>query len=330
MMLTAYFIIFASFFKFITRMYRFLSVIVVLSFPLIWSFTNTDPKTEIELGKILFFDPILSKDSTVSCASCHKPDLAFADSLAISPGIENRIGRRNAPSIMNMASRSEFFYDGRAKDLVDQIHFPIEDQLEMDAKMSEVVGRLKSHKQYPTWFKKIYNEEPTENNVAKAIAAFEESLETSDTEFDAWMNDLPNTMSDAAIRGRKLFLSDRTKCFDCHFSPDFTGDEFKNIGLYDEKRYKDKGRYEVTKNSEDLGKFKVPGLRNVAVTAPYMHDGSFASLKDVIEYYSNPFQFVEKPINMDTTLLKPLNFTAQEKADLEAFLRSLTDRRFVN
>jgi cytochrome c peroxidase len=311
-------------------MYRFLSVIVVLSFPFIWSFTNTDPKTEIELGKILFFDPILSKDSTVSCSSCHKPNLAFADSLAISPGIENRIGRRNAPSIMNMASRSEFFYDGRAKDLVDQIHFPIEDHLEMDAKMSEVVGRLKSHKKYPTWFKKIYNEEPTENNVAKAISAFEESLETSDTEFDAWMNDLPNTMSDAAIRGRKLFLSDRTKCFDCHFSPDFTGDEFKNIGLYDENKYKDKGRYEVTKNSEDLGKFKVPGLRNVAVTAPYMHDGSFATLKDVIEYYSNPSQFVEKPINMDTTLLKPLNFTTQEKQDLEAFLRSLTDRRFVN
>jgi len=311
-------------------MYRILSVMVVLMVPFIWSFTNTEPKTEAELGKILFFDPILSKDSTVSCSSCHKPDLAFADSLAISPGIDNRIGRRNAPSIMNMASRSEFFYDGRAKDLVDQIHFPIEDNLEMDAKMSEVVERLKKHPKYPIWFKKIYNEVPTENNLARAIASFEESLETSDTEFDAWMNDLPNKMSDSAIRGRKLFLSDRAKCFDCHFSPDFTGDEFKNIGLYDEKKYKDKGRYEVTKNQNDLGKFKVPGLRNVAVTAPYMHDGSFATLRDVIDYYSDPYQFVSKPINMDTTLLKPINFTTQEKEDLEAFLLSLTDRRFSN
>lgn len=311
-------------------MYRILSVIVVLMVPFIWSFTNTEPKTEAELGKILFFDPILSKDSTVSCSSCHKPDLAFADSLAISPGIENRIGRRNAPSIMNMASRSEFFYDGRAKDLVDQIHFPIEDNLEMDAKMSEVVERLKNHAKYPIWFKKIYNEVPNENNLASAIASFEESLETSDTEFDAWMNDLPNKMSDAAIRGRKLFLSDRAKCFDCHFSPDFTGDEFKNIGLYDEKKYRDKGRFEVTKNQNDLGKFKVPGLRNVAVTGPYMHDGSFATLKDVIEYYSDPYQFVTNPINMDTTLLKPINFTTQEKEDLEAFLLSLTDRRFSN
>lgn len=311
-------------------MYRILSVIVVLMVPFIWSFTNTEPKTEAELGKILFFDPILSKDSTVSCSSCHKPDLAFADSLAISPGIENRIGRRNAPSIMNMASRSEFFYDGRAKDLVDQIHFPIEDNLEMDAKMTEVVERLKNHAKYPIWFKKIYNEVPNENNLASAIASFEESLETSDTEFDAWMNDLPNKMSDAAIRGRKLFLSDRAKCFDCHFSPDFTGDEFKNIGLYDEKKYRDKGRFEVTKNQNDLGKFKVPGLRNVAVTGPYMHDGSFATLKDVIEYYSDPYQFVTNPINMDTTLLKPINFTTQEKEDLEAFLLSLTDRRFSN
>jgi cytochrome c peroxidase len=311
-------------------MYRILSVIVVLMVPFIWSFTNTEPKTEAELGKILFFDPILSKDSTVSCSSCHKPDLAFADSLAISPGIENRIGRRNAPSIMNMASRSEFFYDGRAKDLVDQIHFPIEDNLEMDAKMSEVVERLKNHAKYPIWFKKIYNEVPNENNLARAIASFEESLETSDTEFDAWMNDLPNKMSDAAIRGRKLFLSDRAKCFDCHFSPDFTGDEFKNIGLYDEKKYRDKGRFEVTKNQNDLGKFKVPGLRNVAVTGPYMHDGSFAKLRDVIEYYSDPYQFVTNPINMDTTLLKPINFTTQEKEDLEAFLLSLTDRRFSN
>ncbi len=309
-------------------MVRTYSILFLLLLPFVWSFKGTDPTTEAELGEILFFDPILSQDSTISCASCHIPQLAFADSLAISPGIANRIGRRNAPTIMNMASRDAFFYDGRAKDLIDQVHFPIEDNLEMGAKMSEVVNRIRSHASYPIWFKKIYNETPSEKNVARAIAAFEESLETSDTEFDAWMNDKPNKMSDAAIRGREFFLSDRSKCFDCHFGPDFTGDEFKNIGLYDKIKYKDEGRYEVTKNQADIGKFKVPGLRNIAVTAPYMHDGSFATLKDVIEYYSNPFQFVTNPINMDTTFLKPLNFTTQEKADLEAFLHSLTDKRF--
>ncbi|MFZ1749643.1 MAG: cytochrome c peroxidase [Saprospiraceae bacterium] len=288
-----------------------------------------DPTTRAELGEKLFFDPILSQDSSLSCASCHKPELAFADSVAISLGVDDAIGRRNAPSVMNMAFRSEFFYDGRATSLIDQVHFPIEDPKEMNLTIDVAVERLKNHSQYSIWFTKIFKEEPSVANLAMAIAAYEETLETADTEFDAWMGDYPNKMSEAAIRGRSLFMSDKAKCFDCHFSPDFTGDEFKNIGLYDEKTYKDKGRYEVTNKPQDLGKFKVPGLRNVAITAPYMHDGSFKTLESVIEYYSNPTQFVEKPINMDTTLLRPINFTSGEKSDLLEFLKSLTDRSFV-
>jgi cytochrome c peroxidase len=293
------------------------------------SMTDPETMTQVKLGERLFFDPILSKDSTLSCASCHKPDFAFADTVAISPGILGRIGRRNAPSVMNMASRSEFFYDGRAKSLRDQIHFPIEDPLEMDLSYGEAVERLKRNTYYKKAFFQVYNEDPTPLNLADAIASFEESLETADTEFDAWMANRPNRMSPSAIRGREIFMSDKAKCFDCHFSPDFTGDEFKNIGLYDEIKYKDKGRYEVTKNPKDLGTFKVPGLRNVAVTGPYMHDGSFKNLKDVIEYYSDPSKFVNHPINMDSTLVKPILFSNQEKEDLEAFLKSLTDRQFV-
>lgn len=302
---------------------------IILSFGL-FAFLMTPelPISKEKLGEMLFFDPILSKDSTISCGSCHRPNFAFADSVAISPGVDGRAGRRNAPSVMNMAARGEFFYDGRATSLRDQIHFPIEDPLEMNLKYDEAVQRLTNHKIYSAAFRKIYNEAPNAENLADAIASFEESLETADTEFDAWMIDKPNKMSAAAIRGRELFMSDKAKCFDCHFSPDFTGDEFKNIGLYDEKTYTDKGRYEVTKNKEDLGKFKVPGLRNVAITAPYMHDGSFSTLKDVIEYYSDPYKFVPNPINMDTTLLKPILFTEDEKSDLEAFLISLTDRQF--
>jgi cytochrome c peroxidase len=289
----------------------------------------TEPVNKVQLGEKLFFDPILSKDSTISCASCHNPKLAFADSLIISRGVSGKTGRRNAPSVMNMASRSEFFYDGRAKSLRDQVHFPIEDPMEMDLDMEIAVERIKNNRTYNLLFQKVYSESPNETNIADAIASFEESLETSNTEFDAWMMDKPNNMSESAIRGRKVFMSDKAKCFDCHFSPDFTGDEFKNIGLYDEMRYKDKGRYEVTGDKNDLGKFKVPGLRNVAVTAPYMHDGSFKTIEEVIEYYDNPYKFVNKPINMDTLLLKPIFFTAQEKKDLHAFLISLTDRQFV-
>lgn len=288
-----------------------------------------EPITKVELGEKLFFDPILSADSTISCASCHKPAYAFADTLAISPGIEGRIGRRNAPSVMNMASRGELFFDGRAKDLREQVHFPIEDSLEMGLKYENAVTKLNGHKTYREYFQYIYNEEVTATNLADAIASYEESLETADTEFDAWMSDKPNKMSEAAIRGRTLFMSDRAKCFDCHFSPDFTGDEYRNIGLYDEKKYLDKGRFETTKNLDDLGKFKVPGLRNVAVTAPYMHDGSMKTLDEVIEYYSIPYKFVKDPINMDSLIRVPIHFTSQEKSDLKAFLESLTDRKFV-
>ncbi|MEY3420420.1 MAG: hypothetical protein RIR48_705 [Bacteroidota bacterium] len=292
------------------------------------NYESDEIRSKVQLGEKLFFDPILSKDSTISCGSCHKPEFAFADNVAISPGVSGKKGLRNAPSVMNMAFRNAFFYDGRAESLRDQVHFPIEDPLEMDLEYEEAVQRIQKNPVYSGLFKKIYDTEPNHQNLADAIAAFEESLETSNTEFDAWMTDKPNTMSPSAIRGRELFLSDRAKCFDCHFSPDFTVDEFKNIGLYDEKKYKDKGRYMVTKDPTDLGKFKVPGLRNVAVTAPYMHDGSLATLADVIEYYSDPYKFVSKPINMDSTLMKPINFTQQEKDDLIAFLKSLTDRQF--
>jgi cytochrome c peroxidase len=199
----------------------------------------------------------------------------------------------------------------------------------MGISYKDAIKKLNSMERYRSYFHAIYEEDATEQNVADAIASFEESLETSDTEFDAWMMDKPNNMSEAAIRGRILFMSERAKCFDCHFSPDFTGDEYRNIGLYDDKKYKDKGRYEVTKDPQDLGKFKVPGLRNVAITGPYMHDGSFKTLDDVIEYYSVPYKFVKDPLNMDSLVRVPIHFTSQEKKDLKAFLESLTDRRFL-
>lgn len=289
----------------------------------------TNPTNAKELGEILFFDPILSADSTISCASCHKPELAFADSMAISPGVGGAIGRRNAPSVMNMALRDAFFYDGRASSLEDQVHFPIEDPLEMNLKMKDLVEKLGRNTQYKQWFQSVFEEQPNEKNIAIAIKTFEESLETDNSFFDQYINGDRTKLSASAKRGRQLFLSDKAKCFDCHFGPDFTGDEFRNIGLYDEKKYKDKGRFEVTGNAEDLGRFKVPGLRNIGVTAPYMHDGSFKTLREVIDYYDKPQDFVKDPINIDTLLQKPLGLTEEEKTDLEAFLLSLTDVRFL-
>lgn len=286
------------------------------------------PTTKITLGQQLFFDPILSLDQSVSCASCHKPEFAFADNKPFSPGVNDSLGTRNTPSVMNMASRPYFFHDGRAPSLEAQASMPIENPVEMNLSFDEAVQRIKTNKQYTTLFKTIYNSEPNSNNITNALAEFQRSLESDGSApHDLWVNDIDTTaMTVSQQRGRTIFLSDEFKCFDCHFGPDFTGDEFRNIGLYDESTLTDKGRYDVTKDSSDIGKFKVPGLRNVALTSPYMHNGMFQTLEEVVAYYSNPHDFVKQPINMDTLMVEPLNFSERQKEDLVNFLHALTDK----
>lgn len=285
--------------------------------------------TAKQLGEKLFFDPILSKDRSISCGSCHQPAFAFADTIAFSKGVGGKLSRRNAPSCMNLSDREIFFYDGRAGTLEEQVRFPIEDVNEMNLPIAEAVKRLKEDKEYAALFKKIYKSAPTEKLLKACIADFERTLETANTKFDKYMQTDSTIYSASEARGRELFMGEKAKCFDCHFSPDFTGDEFRNIGLYDGVALTDKGRYDVTKDPRDIGKFKVPGLRNVSVTAPYMHNGMFKTLREVIDYYDQPTKFIAHPINQDSLLMKPLNLTEQEKTDLENFLLTLTDKRFL-
>ena len=284
--------------------------------------------TKVALGEKLFFDPILSVDKSISCADCHQPQFAFADNKAFSLGVNDSLGNRNTPSVMNMASRSLFFHDGRAASLEEQASMPVENPVEMNLSFTDAVKRIKDNKAYFTLFNNIYQTEPNKENITNALAEFQRSLESDGSApHDLWMNDIDTlAMSPSQQRGRNLFLSDEFKCFDCHFGPDFTGDEFRNIGLYDGITLKDMGRYDITKDSIDIGKFKVPGLRNVALTAPYMHDGKFNTLEEVINFYSNPYDFVVKPINMDSLMVKPLNLSEQQKEDLVNFLHSLTDK----
>lgn len=286
------------------------------------------PASKAQLGERLFFEKKLSANGTISCASCHIPANGFADTAAFSKGVKGHLGKRNAPSCTNLSDRPHLFYDGRAATLEDQVRFPIEDTNEMALSIAVAVKRLKADKNYVQWFTKIFGTGPSEKNLKAAIAAFERTLETSNTPFDRYMNGDSTAISLSAQRGRELFMGAKAKCFDCHFSPDFTGDEFRNIGLYDGVTYKDAGRYDITKKKEDLGKFKVPGLRNVAVTAPYMHNGMFKTLGDVIDYYNEPAKTVAVPLNIDTLLMKPLGLTTQEKQDLVNFLQTLTDDRF--
>lgn len=289
---------------------------------------KTNPTTELELGEKLFFDNLLSKDYTISCASCHRPEFAFADTTRFSIGVRNQLGVRNTPTSMNMTSRSSFFYDGRAATIEEQVLMPIHNPIEMDLSILELLERLNAS-DYKDWFNTIYNRNPDSASLSSALSAFVFSLESlGDTPFDRFMRGEPQAMSEAQIRGRELF-NEKAKCFDCHFGPDFTGDEFKNIGLFNgSDSLKDVGRFEVTQDSSDLGKMKVPLLRNIAITAPYMHNGMFQTLEEVIEYYDNPNKFVHGSINRDTLLREPLSLTAQEKDDLLQFLHALTDDNF--
>lgn len=283
--------------------------------------------TKIDLGKKLFFDPILSLDKSISCASCHQPQFAYADNKAFSLGVNDSLGTRNTPSVMNMLNRPFFFHDGRAASLEQQAIMPIENPVEMNLSFTEAIKRVNEDEEYFNLFKQLYKAEPNTENITNALAEFQRSLESDGSApHDLWMNDTDtNAMSISQQRGRDIFLSDEFKCFDCHFGPDFTGDQFRNIGLYDNVKLLDKGRFDVTNDSNDIGKFKTPGLRNIALTAPYMHNGMFNTLEEVIDFYSNPYDFVENPINLDSVMIEPLNLSDEQKTDLVNFLHSLTD-----
>lgn len=301
------------------------SVIVILMHA---AFISGEPVSKAELGKLLFFDPILSSDSSISCASCHKPQFAFADTSATSLGVGGTRGSRNTPSAMNVALQRNFFWDGRAGTLEEQALAPIENPVEMNLPVDKALQRLIENKNYQTYFRKIFNSDPDRSNLAGALAAFERTLETSESPFDKWkfFQD-QHAVSDAVKRGFIVF-NKKGKCIQCHFGANLALDEFRNIGLFNGRELNDSGRALISGKVQDAGKFKIAPLRNVAITAPYMHNGMFKTLKEVIEFYNDPGKVVPNAINRDSLLTKPLGLTDQEKTDLEAFLISLTDRSF--
>lgn len=298
----------------------FVCTAIWLSFAPVPNFTDM---SEAEMGRKLFFDKRFSKNYNISCADCHLPTHAFSDTTAFSKGFEGKITTRNAPPLTNLSGRPYFFWDGRSPSLEDQVLHPIQHPVEMGMTLKELTKRLKADKFYVKWFKKHYGKLPDANLAARAIAAFERTLETGNAPIDRFMEGDSTAISFSAMRGREIF-TEKGKCFECHFTPDFTADEFKNIGLFNGKNLNDSGRFSVTKKTEDMGKFRVPGLRNVILTAPYMHNGMFKTLEQVIDYYNEPAAVVPNAINRDTLLNGRLNLSSQEKADLMAFLQTLT------
>lgn len=278
-----------------------------------------------ELGKRLFYDPILSKDGTVSCASCHDASLAFSDNISFSEGSGGLIGKRNSPSLANVAYHPYFTREGGVPTLEMQILVPIQEHDEFNNNIVLITDTLSTIDSYVEMANAAYGQEPNAFVLTRAIAQFERSLISGQSTYDAEFNyGIEGSMSESALRGKVLFESERTNCSSCHGGFNFTNYSFQNNGLYDE--YPDNGRERLTGELEDRALFKVPSLRNIEVTAPYMHDGSIQSLKEVIEHYnSGGASHINK-----SNLIQPLLLTEVEKQDLVSFLKSLTDSNFLS
>lgn len=286
------------------------------------------PQTEVQLGAQLFNDPILSADSTISCASCHKAEFAFADNVAFSMGINSLPTGRNTPSAMYMSRRLHFFWDARAATLEHQASGPITAPGEMNMPLGNAVARLKANSYYRSAFQRVYGALPDSAYLVMAIATFERTLEKYDSPYDRFLKGDDNAMSESAIRGFNLFFKQNTcSAPACHSGEDFSSDSLVNINI-NEKR--DLGRFNITADSADIGKFKVPHLRNVAVTAPYMHDGSVKTLRDVVVFYNDMTNF---PLNgrghQSVKHQRPRPLTETDVDDLVEFMKALTDSRYL-
>jgi len=273
-------------------------------------------KAEIELGKMLFFDQRLSEDQTISCASCHEPEIGLGDGLKTSVGIRKSILKRNSPHLYNLAWNVSFFWDGRVSTLEEQVLEPIEDQNEMDMNLESLVSRLRSIPGYVRIFQEVYGKKITKEGIAYSLASFLRSLQSTDSPFDRYMKGETDAISPAAIRGKKLFEG-KARCLQCHDGANLTDNSFHNLGMEDE----DLGRGPVVRDSTLNGAFKTPGLRNVLLSAPYMHDGSLGTLEEVLEFYNRG----GGPSKNKSPLLRPLSLTKTEIVDLMAFLGALTD-----
>lgn len=282
---------------------------------------NQITRARLELGKKLFYDKRLSRTGEVSCASCHQQALAFADPRPVSVGVQGKTGTRNAPPLINLAWNTSFFWDGGVKTLEQQAIGPITNPLEMDMTMGEVVARVSADPEYVRLSRAAYGTAPRPEIVTKGIATFMRSLVSGSSRYDRYLRGDASALNASEKRGANIALGERGECFHCHVGFNLTNNTFANNGLVSA----DAGRTRVSEKPEDEGKFKVPTLRNVALTAPYMHDGSLATLRDVVDFYSKGGQ--GHP-NTDPTI-RPLNLSAQEKEDLIAFLGSLTDESFV-
>jgi len=284
-----------------------------------YNFTNNDfSKARFELGRKIFHDTRLSSDNSISCATCHAQVHAFADhGVSLSSGVNGTLGTRNSPAIFNMIWSKHFNWDGGVNHLEIFPFAPITNPLEMNEDISNVLQKLNSDSEYKKMFQNAYgNSEITDQLLYRALAVFMGALISADSKYDK-MRKGKATFTSSEERGYNLF---KQNCNSCHNEPLFHNNDFANNGL--DEQFEDFGRYLITLNESDKGKFKVPTLRNIELTYPYMHDGRFQTLSQVINHYS---EGIKQSSTLHPLLSQPFQFSVQEKQDLTAFLRTLTD-----
>ncbi len=280
---------------------------------------NPQTDAKVRLGAQLYFDTRLSADNTISCATCHDPRTGWANPHPIDTGIKGQVGGRNSGTIINSAYMRFQFWDGREASLEGQALGPIHNPIEMGETHENVVNKLNAIPGYREQFQQVFGTDANTDGIAKAIAAFERTIVSGPSPYDRYLMGERGAMSPAAERGLRVF-NGKGHCTPCHSGPAFSDQSFRNLGVGMDKEKPDLGRYDHTKDPADQGRFKTPGLRNVAQTPPYLHDGSAKTLMDVIDVYDRGG--VPNP-RLDRLVL-PLALTRREKADLVAFLDALT------
>jgi cytochrome c peroxidase len=286
------------------------------------TFPDNNPYTEAKskLGKTLFFDPRLSVSGQIACASCHNPELAWTDNSTRSFGHDRQTGGRNSMTILNSGFAHLLFWDGRATSLEDQARFPIGDPLEMNEKLNIAVDKIAEIEGYKPLFAQAFgNDSVSLKRIQFAIATFERTVNSYKTKFDKFIEGDSTQLTNQEVLGLHLFRT-KARCINCHNTPYFSDNQFHNDGqtLFGTKN-EDFGRYKVTKNKEDIGKFRTPTLREISRTGPWMHNGHFPSLLDIVEFYNlgNPAPVQKKYLGTERDSLLPITSSILKKLNLE-------------
>ena len=280
---------------------------------------------KVALGRRLFFETALSNDRSVSCATCHDPTRAFADDRPLAVGVFGRVGKRHSPAIINRGFGRTQFWDGRVVNLDAQVLRPIEDRNEMDLALEEAITRLDADDYYRTAFEAVFERPVSTEDLGRALASYVRSIRSGSAPYDRFIDGDREALSPEQQRGLQVFRT-KGRCSFCHREPTFTDERFWNTGVAwiaegaDAGTYRDEGRYAVSRIERERGSFKTPTLREVARTAPYMHDGSLATLEDVVEFYDKG----GRPNRHLTPIIHQLGLTAEEKQALVKFLESLS------